>query len=153
MSYSDEIGFVEKSPKNPFQWLPKHLISTVRCPQKKWSKTRRTKKIVKNSQSWRPKAAGNDQKRLKAARNARGWPKATRNTRGRPEKQQVWSTNRCVLLNYFFKFEDRWTDQQTCPPVEMQIYISVMFLGLPDDIHEEKPSFLDLKKMHYRPTD
>ncbi len=43
----------------------------------------------------------------------------------------------------FFKFEDRRADQQTYLPVEMQIYISVMFLGLPDDIHEEKPSFLD----------
>ena len=28
----------------------------------------------------------------------------------------------------------------------MQFYISVMFLGLPDDIHEEKPSFLQSKK-------
>ena len=62
------------------------------------------------------------------------------------EKEQVWSTNRCVLSNYFFKFEDRWTDQQTCLPVEMQIYISVIFMGLPDDKHEEKPSFLPLKK-------
>ena len=37
-------------------------------------------------------------------------------------------------------------DQQTYLPVEMQFYISVMFLGLPDDMHEEKPSFLELKK-------
>ena len=28
----------------------------------------------------------------------------------------------------------------------MQFYISVMFLGLPDDIHDEKPSFLQFKK-------
>ena len=28
-----------------------------------------------------------------------------------------------------------------------------MFLGLPDDIHEEKPSFLQSKKTHYGPTD
>ena len=28
----------------------------------------------------------------------------------------------------------------------MQFYIFVMLLGLPDDIHEEKPSFLQLKK-------
>ncbi len=28
----------------------------------------------------------------------------------------------------------------------MQFYISVMFLGLPDDIHEEIPSFLEFKK-------
>ena len=37
-------------------------------------------------------------------------------------------------------------DQQSYLPVEMQFYISVMFLGLPDDIHEEKPSFLQSKK-------
>ena len=41
---------------------------------------------------------------------------------------------------------DRRTDQQAYVPVEMQFYISVMFLGLPDDIHEEKPSFLQSKK-------
>ena len=34
----------------------------------------------------------------------------------------------------------------------MQFYISVMFPGLPDDIHEEKPSFLELKK-NALPTD
>ena len=47
-------------------------------------------------------------------------------------------------------------DQQTYLPVEMQFYISVMFLGLPDDIHEEKLSFLELKKSALRndgPTD
>ena len=50
---------------------------------------------------------------------------------------------------------DRRTDQQTYLPVEMQFYISVMFLGLPDDIHEEKPSFLQFKKKRVtdRPTD
>ena len=37
-------------------------------------------------------------------------------------------------------------NQQTYLPVEMQFYITVMFLGLPDDIHEEKPSFLQSKK-------
>ena len=40
----------------------------------------------------------------------------------------------------------RRTDQQTYLPVEMQFYISVMFLGLPDDIHDEKPSFLQFEK-------
>ena len=36
----------------------------------------------------------------------------------------------------------------------MQFYIFVMFLGLPDDIHEEKPSSLQSeKKTHYRRTD
>ena len=43
-------------------------------------------------------------------------------------------------------------DQQTYLPVEMQLYISMMFLGLPDDIHEDKPSFSQLKKTHYGPT-
>ncbi len=28
-----------------------------------------------------------------------------------------------------------------------------MFLGLPDDAYEEKLSILELKKMHYGPTD
>ena len=37
-------------------------------------------------------------------------------------------------------------DQQTYLPVEIQFYISMMFLGLPDDIHEEKPLFLQFKK-------
>ena len=52
------------------------------------------------------------------------------------------------------KFENRQTDQQTYLPVEMQFYISMMFLGLPDDIHEAKPLFLQFKKkMRYRRTD
>ena len=34
----------------------------------------------------------------------------------------------------------------------MQFYNSVMFLGLPDDIHDEKPSFLQFKK-NALPTD
>jgi len=46
----------------------------------------------------------------------------------------------------FSTFEDRRTDQLTNLPVEMQFYIFVMLLGLPDDIHEEKPSFLQFKK-------
>ena len=47
-------------------------------------------------------------------------------------------------------------DQQTYLNVEMQFYISLMFLGLPDDLHEEKPSFLQFKKNALptdRPTD
>ena len=36
-------------------------------------------------------------------------------------------------------------DQQTYLPIEMQFYISVMFLGFPDEIQEEKSSFLDSK--------
>ena len=52
--------------------------------------------------------------------------------------------------------EDRRTDQLTYLPVEMQFYITVMILGLPDDIHEEKSSFLQFKKKRLRtnrPTD
>ncbi len=37
-------------------------------------------------------------------------------------------------------------DQQTYLPVEMLFYISAMFLGPPDDIHEEKPSLFGLNK-------
>ena len=38
----------------------------------------------------------------------------------------------------------------------MQFYISVMFLGFPDEIHKEKPSFLDFENNWLRtdgPTD
>ena len=37
-------------------------------------------------------------------------------------------------------------DQPTYLPVETQFYISVMLLGLPDEKHEEKLSFLQFKK-------
>ena len=40
---------------------------------------------------------------------------------------------------------DRQTDQQAYIPIEMQFYISAMLVGFPDDIHEEKPSFLDFE--------
>ena len=40
---------------------------------------------------------------------------------------------------------DRRTDQQAYFPIEMQFYISAMFVGFPDEIHEEKPSFLDFE--------
>ena len=40
---------------------------------------------------------------------------------------------------------DRRTDQKAYFPLEMQFYISVMFLGFPDEIHKEKPSFLDFE--------
>ncbi len=53
-------------------------------------------------------------------------------------------------------FNDRRTEQQTYLPIEMQFYISVMFLGLPDDIHEENFHFWNLKKNALRtdgPTD
>ena len=33
---------------------------------------------------------------------------------------------------------ERQTDLQTYLSIEMQFYISVMFLGLPDKIHEKK---------------
>ena len=50
---------------------------------------------------------------------------------------------------------ERQTDQITYPPIEVQFYISLMFLGLPDDIHEEKPSIFAIKKKRItdRPTD
>ena len=35
------------------------------------------------------------------------------------------------------KVTDRRTDKQTYLPVEMQFYISVIFLGLPDDEYEK----------------
>ena len=37
-------------------------------------------------------------------------------------------------------------DLQTYLLIEMQFYISVMFLGLPDDIHEENLHSCNLKK-------
>ena len=40
---------------------------------------------------------------------------------------------------------ERRTDQQTYLPVEIQFYISVMFLDLPDNIQEEKPSFFNFE--------
>ena len=53
--------------------------------------------------------------------------------------EQVWSTNRCVLSTFFSTFNmDRQTDQKAYFPIEMQFYISVMFLGFPDEIHEEQ---------------
>ncbi len=50
-------------------------------------------------------------------------------------------------------FKDLQTDQLTYLPIEKQFYISVMFLGRPDDIHEEKPSFLQFKKKNALQTD
>ena len=49
---------------------------------------------------------------------------------------------------------DRRADQQTYLAFEMQFYISVMFLGPPDDIHEEKPflQFEKKKRITDRPT-
>ena len=49
-------------------------------------------------------------------------------------------------FDLFFQLNYIQTDQLTYFPVEMQFYIYVMFPGLPDDIHEEKPSFLQSKK-------
>ena len=42
--------------------------------------------------------------------------------------KQVWLTNRRI---------DGRTSRYTFLPVEVQFYVSVMFLGLPDDIHKE----------------
>ena len=41
---------------------------------------------------------------------------------------------------------DRWTDQQAHFPIEMQFYISAIFVGFPHEIYKEKPSFLDFEK-------
>ena len=50
------------------------------------------------------------------------------------------------LLPFFSTFNmDRRTDQHAYFPIEMQFYISAMFVGFPDEIHEEKPSFLDFE--------
>ena len=40
---------------------------------------------------------------------------------------------------------DRRTDQQAYFPIEMPFYISAMFVGFPDEMHKEKPSFLDFE--------
>ena len=40
---------------------------------------------------------------------------------------------------------DRRTDQQAYFPTEMQFYISAMFVGFPDEKHEEKSSFSDFE--------
>ena len=65
--------------------------------------------------------------------------------------KQVWSTNRCILLTFFSSlYMDRWMDQQAYLPIERHFYLST-FLGLPDDIHEEKP-FLDFEN-NWLPTD
>ena len=58
-------------------------------------------------------------------------------------------------FDLFFNM-DRRMDQQAFFPIEMQFYISVMFLSFPDKIHEEKPSFLDFENNWLRtdgPTD
>ena len=58
---------------------------------------------------------------------------------------------KCMIL--MFLMNALPTDQQTYIPVEMQFYISVTFLGLPDDINEEKPSFKINALPTNRPTD
>ena len=50
----------------------------------------------------------------------------------------------------------RRADQRADFPIEMQFYISAMFVVFPDEIHEEKPSFLDFDNNCLRtdgPTD
>ncbi len=44
------------------------------------------------------------------------------------------------------QFMDRRTDQQAYLPEVIQLYISVMFRVLPDDIHEENLHFCNLEK-------
>ena len=51
---------------------------------------------------------------------------------------------------------DQWTDQQAYFPIEVHFYISAMFVGVPDEIHKERPSFLDFENNWLRtdrPTD
>ena len=49
-------------------------------------------------------------------------------------------------FDLFFTFNmDRRTDQQAYFPIEMQFCISVKFLGFPNEIHREKPLFLDFE--------
>ena len=48
-------------------------------------------------------------------------------------------------FDLFFNFKHGKTDQQTYLPIEMQFYISEMFLSLPDNIQEEKPSILNFE--------
>ena len=55
-------------------------------------------------------------------------------------------------FDLFFQHNSK-IDGQTNRHTLLQFYISVMFLDLPNDIHEEKPSFLQLKKTHYGRTD
>ena len=57
---------------------------------------------------------------------------------------------------FFTFYMDRRTDQQAYFPIEMQFYISAMFVGFPDEMQEEKPSFLDFENNWLRtdgPTD
>ena len=59
-------------------------------------------------------------------------------------------------FDLFFNFKHGNTDQQTYLPIEMQFYISEMFLSLPDNIQEEKPSILNFENNWLRtdgPTD
>ena len=61
-----------------------------------------------------------------------------------PCQKKVKRTHLLVDQTCFSTFNmDRRTDQQSYFPIEMQFYISAMFVGFPDEIHEEKPSFLD----------
>ena len=54
-------------------------------------------------------------------------------------------------FDLFFQHNSK-IDGQTNRHTFLQFYISVMFLDLPDDIQEEKPSFLQSKK-NSLPTD
>ena len=68
------------------------------------------------------------------------------------KKKQVWSTNRCVLSTFSLNLIHRETDGPTDIPYLMQFYISAMFVDFPDEIHKEKPSFLDFEN-NWLPTD
>ena len=61
--------------------------------------------------------------------------------------QLIDASFRLIFLTDDYFFIEGRTNRHT----SLQFYISVMFLGLPDDIHEEKPSFL--QKKNALPTD
>ena len=49
-------------------------------------------------------------------------------------------------MTFFSTFNmDRQTDQQAYFPIEMQFYISAIFVGFLDEIHKEMPSVLDFE--------
>ena len=62
--------------------------------------------------------------------------------------QLIDASFRLIFLtdDYFF------IEGRTNRPTFLQFYICFMFRGLPDDIHEEKPSFLQFRK-NALPTD
>ena len=71
-----------------------------------------------------------------------------------PTKNAFKNHRQGHTISTFFQLlnMERRTDQQTYLLIEMQFYISVMFLGLSDNIQEEKPSFFNFEN-NWLPTD